>query len=235
MRTSKMAILPAISALLALFALPLLGQGKAEEAKETVDGARVTLSNFVSDPDMAWIRGHLREAKAVMIIPNQGKGGFIFAGSGGVGVLLTRDAKGNWSQPAFYRLGGVSVGLQIGGEKSEILLFVQSQKGVDSFLSSSFKLGADASVAAGPVGQGAQAATADILSFARSKGAFVGASVSGLVVKPADDLNQGFFGKEVSPVDILVRGSVKSSAAQGLQADLTKAAAAKPSWKPKGK
>ena len=228
MRRSRVQFV-AILVALVVFALPALAQGKAAEAKATIQEARTTLSNFLSDPDMKWIRDHLREAKGVLIVPSQGKGGFIFAGSGGMGIFMTRDAKGRWSQPAFYRLASVSVGLQVGGEKSEVLLFVTSQKGVDSFLSSSFKLGADASVAAGPVGQGAQAATADVLSFSRSKGAYAGASFEGTVVKPGDDLNEGLYGKAVSPVDILVRGSVKSDQAQGLRDDLAKVS------KPKGK
>lgn len=203
-------------------ALPALAADDAAEAAKTVSAARTTLSNFVSDPDMQWVRSHFSHAKGILIVPEQGKGGFIFAGSGGVGVLLTRDGKGNWGQPAFYKLAGVSVGLQVGGEKSEVLLFIQSQKGIDSFLSSSFKLGADASVAAGPVGQGTQAVTADILSFSRSKGAFVGASFEGTVVKPAEDLNKSFYNKPVSPVDILVRGDVQSAAAKGLREDLAK-------------
>lgn len=194
----------------------------AAEAAKTVSEARTTLSNFLSDPDMQWIRAHFDRAKAVLIVPSQGKGGFIFAGSGGVGVLLARDSKGNWGQPAFYRLAGVSVGLQVGGEKSEVLLFVQSQKGVDSFLSTSFKMGAGASVAAGPVGQGTQTATADILSFSRAKGAYAGASFEGTVVKPAEDLNTSFYQKPVSPVDILVRGTVQSAEAKGLREDLAK-------------
>jgi SH3 domain-containing YSC84-like protein 1 len=214
-------------ALLAASALPFAAQKKAAEAEQTVAAARLTLNDFLTDPDMQWLKQHFREAKGILIVPESNKGGFIFAGSGGVGVLLTKDAKGRWSQPAFYKLGSVSVGFQIGGSQSEIVLFIQSQKGVDSFLSSSFKFGADASVAAGPVGQGAQTATADVLSFARSKGAFVGAALDGTVVKPAEDLNEGFYGKAVSPVDILVRGSVKNSKADALRSAVAQAAKAK--------
>ena len=210
---------------MAALALPAMAENKATEARETVAAARATLGHFLADPDMSWIREHLDQAKAVLIVPSQGKGGFIFAGSGGVGVLLVRERDGRWSSPAFYRLASVSVGLQIGGEKSEVLLFVQSQKGVDSFLTQSFKLGADASVAAGPVGQGTQAATADVLSFSRSKGAFVGASLEGTMVKPAEDLNEAFYHKFASPVDILVRGTIKSELAKGLQEDLAQATA----------
>ena len=217
--------------LMALCATPILALAvpsslqaadNATEAAKTISEARTTLSNFLSDPDMKWIRSHFPRAKAILIVPVQGKGGFIFAGSGGVGVFLLKDSKGNWSQPAFYKLAAVSVGLQAGGEKSEVLFFVQSQKGVDSFLSKSFKFGAEASVAAGPVGQGAKSSTADVLSFSRSKGAFAGASFDGTSVKPASDLNKAFYNKPASPVDILVRGTVKSEGANALREDLAK-------------
>lgn len=206
---------------------PLRAGDDAAAAAQTVSEARTTLANFLSDPDMKWVRSHFPRAKAVMIVPVQGKGGFIFAGSGGVGVLLVKDAKGNWSQPAFYKLAAVSVGLQAGGEKSEVLFFIQSQKGVDSFLSKSFKLGAEASVAAGPVGQGAKASSADVLSFSRSKGAFAGASFDGTSVKPAEDLNKAFYNKPASPVDILVRGTVENEGAKALREDLAKVGAKK--------
>jgi SH3 domain-containing YSC84-like protein 1 len=208
-----------LSMVLAL-ALPALAADKAAEASETVQSARTSLRNFVSDPNMKWIKEHIGEAKGILIVPTQGKGGFIFGGSGGVGVLLTRNTDGTWSQPAFYRMGSVSVGLQVGGEVSEVIFFVQTQKGVDSFLSSSFKLGAEASIAAGPVGQGTKASTADLLSFSRSKGAFVGASFDGTMIKPAADLNEAFFKKPASPIDILVRGNVQSEQSEGLRGDL---------------
>ena len=224
MRSRGLVSLLAGALLAAGLTLPAAAQSKAEEAQRTLDAARTTLSNFVSDPDMKWLKEHLREAKGILIVPNQNKGGFIFAGSGGVGVLFTRDGKGGWNGPAFYRLGSVSVGFQIGGEHSEVILFVHSQKGADSFLASSVKLGGEASVAAGPVGQGAQASTADILSFSRSKGAFVGASLEGTLVKPAQDLNDAFYGKEASPVDILVRGEGDGTKAQPLKKDLEAAA-----------
>jgi SH3 domain-containing YSC84-like protein 1 len=201
-------------------ALPALAADKAAEATETVQSARTTLRNFVTDPNMKWIKEHIGAAKGILIVPTQGKGGFIFGGSGGVGVLLTRTADGTWSQPAFYRMGSVSVGLLVGGEVSEVMFFIQTQKGVDSFLASSFKFGAEASVAAGPVGQGAKTSTADILSFSRSKGAYIGASFDGTIVKPAADLNQAFYKKPASPLDILVRATVQCDLSEGLRGDL---------------
>jgi|YelNatPaOPRAMG01_1025707.scaffolds.fasta_scaffold02978_2 lipid-binding SYLF domain-containing protein len=214
----------AVFVIFGLNALPLAARGKPAEANKIVEAAKSTLSDFLADPNMKWLREHFQEAKGVLIVPDRNKGGFIFAGSGGVGVLLTKRADGRWSQPAFYRLGSVSVGFQIGGEHSEVILFIQSQNGVDSFLSSSVKLGGEASVAAGPVGEGTQAATADILSFSRSKGAFVGAALAGTVIKPARDLNEGFYGRRVSPVDILIRGTVENPRADALREELSRVA-----------
>jgi lipid-binding SYLF domain-containing protein len=224
MRFERLSWMIAGAVLAAGLTFPAAAQGKTEEAEKTLAAARTTLNHFLSDPDMKWLKEHFKEAKGILIVPNQNKGGFIFAGSGGVGVLFTRDGKGGWNGPAYYRLGSVSVGFQIGGEHSEVLLFIHSKKGADSFLASSFKLGGEASVAAGPVGQGAQAATADVLSFSRSKGAFVGASLEGTVIKPAEDLNEGFYGKELSPVDILVRGEGDGANARPLKKDIETAA-----------
>lgn len=225
MPVTRLRLALACALVTAALALPAPAQNKAEEAEKTLAAARTTLNNFLSDPDFKWLNEHFREAKGILIVPNQNKGGFIFAGSGGVGVLFTRDGKEGWNGPAFYRLASVSVGFQIGGEHSEVLLFIRSKKGADSFLASSVKLGGEASVAAGPVGQGAQASTADIFSFSRSKGAFVGASLEGTIVKPAEDLNRGFYGKKLSPVDILVRGEGSDAKAEPLKEEIEKAAA----------
>jgi lipid-binding SYLF domain-containing protein len=155
----KAAILMILVMVAGAMALPVWAADDAAEANKIVAESRTTLSHFLSDPDMKLIKAHFGRAKGVLIVPTMGKGAFIVGGSGGVGVLLTRNAKGQWSEPAFYKMGSVSIGLQIGGSASEVLLFIQTQKGVDSFLSNSFKLGADASVAAGPVGQGAASST----------------------------------------------------------------------------
>ena len=98
------------------------------------------------------------------------RAGFIFGGAGGNGTLLVRDNPGNWSYPAFYTVASGSVGLQAGAEVAEVILMIRSQRGADAMLTNSFKLGADASVAVGPVGTGAQVQTSDILAFSRSRG-----------------------------------------------------------------
>lgn len=187
-------------------------QGWAEEtqkAQEVVDSALETLKTFNSDPEMDTFRTNLNGAQGVLIVPSQVKGAFIFGASGGSGTLLARDKSGQWSPPAFYNLGSVSFGLQAGGEKSEVILLVMTEKGVDSMLTSKVQLGADLKVAVGGAGGGGQVATADVISFARSKGAFAGVSLDGAIVSPKKKLNQAYYGEEVSPADILVRRSVE--------------------------
>jgi lipid-binding SYLF domain-containing protein len=124
--------------------------------------------------------------------------------------LLARDKSGHWSPPAFYNLGSVSFGLQAGGEKSEVILLVMTEKGIDSMLTSKVQLGADLKVAVSGAGGGGQVATADVISFARSKGAFAGVSLDGAIVSPKEKLNHGYYGEDVSAADVLVRRSVET-------------------------
>lgn len=148
------------------------------ERQGLVDQARVTFQSLIADPNMAYLKEHLHEAKGILIVPSLLKAGFVLGGSGGSGVLISKDAKtGRWSQPAFYTIGSATFGLQIGGETAEVILMVWTQKGLDKLLTSSFKLGGETSIAAGPVGAGAKSnIVADIVSFTRSKDAYAGIS-----------------------------------------------------------
>ena len=144
------------------------------EPENLVSDARTTLSNFLRDPDQTWIQDNLGRAKAVMIAPQIVKAGFIFGGSGGRAVLVGKDGR-TWAGPAFYDLATASVGFQAGVEVSEAVIVVMTDKGLNSLLSSSFKIGGDASVAAGPVGAGAKSTvTADLITFTRAKGLYGG-------------------------------------------------------------
>ena len=170
-----------------------------------VDQARITFKSFMIDKQMAWFREHMHNAKGFLIIPDLFKGAFFVGGSGGRGVLVVKDnATGDWSQPVFYTIGSASFGIQFGGEKSEIIMAVFSQKGLDRLYSYSCKLGADASIAAGPVGGGGQYdVITDFVSYVRSKGVFAGVSLEGGVVKANDDWNELYYGKKVSPIGIV--------------------------------
>ena len=212
-----------VAALLLGVAAPVVMAKDEEDGQAIVDKARITLGEFMKDKDYAWLNANLGKAKGVLIYPQVLKAGFILGGSGGTGVLLVKDSKtGEWSNPAFYTLGSVSFGLQIGGEAAEVILVVNSQKGVDSLLSNKFKLGADASIALGPVGGGAKAEFADFYSFAKSKGLYAGMSFTGSVIDVRGGLNKAYYGKETTPVDILVKGAVSNKGADALRAELKK-------------
>jgi SH3 domain-containing YSC84-like protein 1 len=192
------------------------------EAEKTVTDSVTVLKNFAADPNLTWYRDNITKAKAVMIVPKLVKAGFVFGGSGGTGVVLVRDEKTNtWNGPSFATAGSVSWGLQAGGSVAEVVMMAMTDKGKDALLSNKFQAGADASVSAGPVGAGAQAATTDILQFTRSKGAFGGLSLEGSVIAVRDSLNKAYYGKAVSPVDILVKADVKNPQAAPLVMSLT--------------
>jgi lipid-binding SYLF domain-containing protein len=218
-----------VSLVAAMLIVLLMAPATASEAvkqQALVDKARITVDSFVADPEMAWLRVHLKDVKGVLIVPELIKGGFIVGGSGGSGVLLARDAEtGEWTGPAFYSMGAASLGLLIGGQKSELVLLVMTRRALESLYSSSVKLGGDFSVAVGPVGAGvaAQSVRADMVSLARAKGAYGGISVDGAVVKVSDAGNSAYYGKSVRPVDILVTRTVSNPQSSDLRAALSRA------------
>lgn len=188
------------------------------EAENLVDQASIVVNGFAVDQDLSWFREKVKEAKAVLIIPQSIKGAFFIGGSGGSGILLSHDSKsGEWGYPAFYTMGSISIGVQFGGEASEVVLLVMTDRGMEKLLTSSFKLGADITLAAGPVGGGASAQTADVLSYSRSKGAFAGMSLDGAVIKTKDKYNAAYYDTSVSPTDILIRKSVTNAHADTLR------------------
>jgi lipid-binding SYLF domain-containing protein len=193
----------------------------ATEAEQLVVKAQLTLQNFASNPNMAAFLKLAKEAKGVFIAPQILKGAFVVGASGGSGVLLAREkTTGPWAGPAFYTIGEVSFGLQIGGEASEVILLAMTERGVTAFLGNSFKLGGTIGIAAGPMGAGASAASAnlsaDILSFSLSKGLYGGISLDGAVVAVREGLNTGYYGKELSATDILIRRDVLNKKASKL-------------------
>lgn len=214
-----------LAAILLVAATPGAMAGDKEDAQGIVDKARITFGGLMADNNYKWMREHLKDAKGVLIYPSVLKAGFILGGSGGTGVLLAREGKtGEWSNPAFYTLGSVSFGLQIGGEAAEVVVLVMSQKGMDSLLASKFKLGGDASVALGPMGGGAKGdVTADFLSFAKSKGLYAGLNLDGSYIDVRENLNAAYYGKAVTPVDIIDKKTVSNKGADPLREDLKKA------------
>ena len=217
---NRRSMLATLGAGAAFVALPAAADQAEDErkAQKLVDDAKYSAENFGGAPELQWVRDNIGRAKGIVVVPSLVKGGFILGGSGGGGVMLARDAKsGIWSYPAFYTLGSVTFGLQIGGEVSEVLLLVMTEKGIDSLLTTDVKLGGDISVAAGPVGVGAKAATADVVSFNRSKGLYGGLTLEGAVVATEGGLNRAYYHKEVSTMDILVRHNVSNPGAENLR------------------
>jgi len=202
----------------------------AQDARQLVEKARLAFDNFMTDKELGpSVRSLVKRAKGVLIYPQVLKGAFIFGASGGSGAMLAYDDKaGRWGGPAFYTIGEASFGLQIGGEASEVILVALTDRGVASLLSTSAKLGADVGIAVGPVGAGAEAATAnlsaDLVSYSRSKGLYAGISLEGAVVAVRDGLNKAYYGKEVTPTAILVQREVTNPQAAGLIGAVSKAA-----------
>jgi lipid-binding SYLF domain-containing protein len=196
----------------------------ADDARGTVDKARVTLNEMVKAKDFDALRAGLKSAKAVLIFPQILKAGFFLGGSGGTGVLLVRGADNAWSEPAFYTMGAVSFGVQFGGQAAEVVILINNQKGIDQLMTSSVKLGGDASVAAGPVGVGQSAdVTVDFVSYAKAKGAFIGMSVEGSVLNVRESLNKAYYGKSVTPIDIVVKHTVSNKQSAALRSAVAQA------------
>jgi lipid-binding SYLF domain-containing protein len=196
------------------------------DAQAIVTKANITFNSFMTDKNFTEMRKLSRSAKGIFIAPQVLKGAFIWGASGGTGVLLVREEGGTFTHPAFYTIGSVSFGLQIGGQASEIILLAMTDRGVTTLLQNSVKLGADVGIAAGPFGAGAQAATAnisaDILSFSRSKGLYGGISLDGAIVDVRDSLNKAYYNKPVTPTDILVKKNVSNAHADKLRASVAK-------------
>jgi len=205
-----------------------------EEAQALIDKSNGALSSLINDENYAWLHSYMKTARGVVIFPQILKAGFFLGGSGGTGVLLVRnELSGTWSDPAFYTLGSVTFGLQFGGEAAEVVMVALNQKAVDSLLSSSVKLGGDVSVALGPVGGGAKGSLtipevrADFISFAKSKGLYGGLNLEGSVLQVRDSLNRAYYGKQVTPKDILSGIPAGEPGAKELRSALEKASAGK--------
>ena len=209
--------------LMALVAVPRLAMADdVQDAKQLVEKARLTFEAFVADKEMGpSLRSLLKRATGVLIYPQILRAAFIFGAAGGSGAFLVRDAKaGAWGGPAFYTIGEASFGLQAGGDASEVILVALTDRGVASLLSTSTKLGGNVGIALGPIGGGAEAATAnlsaDIISYSRSKGIYAGGSLDGAVVATRGSLNAAYYNREITPTEILIQRAVTNPQAASL-------------------
>ncbi|MBI2678024.1 MAG: lipid-binding SYLF domain-containing protein [Candidatus Koribacter versatilis] len=174
---------------------------KAESIDRLNDSAQV-LKELTNAPDNGIPNEVLAKAKCVAVVPSMIKGGFVFGGQHGRGVATCRTNNG-WSAPAFFTMTGGSWGAQIGAEAVDVVMLVMNDQGMKDLLSSKFKLGAAASVAAGPVGREATANTdlsmkSGILTYSRARGLFAGLDLNGAVVQQDDESQDAFYGKDVT-------------------------------------
>jgi lipid-binding SYLF domain-containing protein len=186
----------------------------------TVDHATGTLQDLRRDKEFGDARDLLHRARAVLIAPRIFKAGFFFGGEGGSAVLLARTAHG-WSDPAFYTIASASFGLQIGAQESEMIVLVMSDKALHALMRNKVKLGANAGIAVATLGSTAEGATtsnvgADLVVWASASGAYAGISLDGSVVEPSADANANYYGRAVTPGDIVFKQAVRSKAASGL-------------------
>ena len=182
----------------------------AQKNSRTPDAARhsgaasKSFTEIMNVKDKAIPKELLDNAEAIAVFPDVLKAAFIFGGRGGQGVISKR-VKGGWGPPAFFNLGGGSFGPQIGAQKTDYVLLIMNPSGIEGLLSDKFEIGGEVGVAAGPVGREAAASTnprldAGILSYSRSKGVFVGASLKGAMITPDNDLNEAVYGAKAKEV-----------------------------------
>lgn len=185
-------------------------QSQTKNAKKLADAtsqakkASDVFTEIMNIPDQAIPQKLLDKAEAIAVFPGVIKAGFIVGGRGGRGVI-SRRVKGGWSAPALFNLGGGSIGLQIGASKTDFVLLLMNQDALGGLLKDKFEIGGEGSVAAGPVGRSASASTdaqlkAGILSYSRSRGAFAGLEIKGVVINPDNDDNVAVYGKKANDI-----------------------------------
>ena len=212
-RNVRVSFLAASLAMAAVLAPASFASDKKESAEEVhrMDAAADVLNEIMGTPDKGIPQEVMESAKCVAVVPSMKKGGFVVGASYGKGVATCRTSTG-WSAPAPFRIEGGSFGFQIGGEAVDLVMLIMNDKGMRNLLNSKFKLGADASVAAGPVGRHAEGDTdwkmrAEVLSYSRARGVFGGVALNGAVIKQDEDSTRALYGEKVS-FDQILTGSV---------------------------
>lgn len=187
---------------IAVLGLNSLGQNNSKELKageEQVNKASQVITEIMGIAEKSIPTDLLRKSNAIVVFPGAIKAGFIFGGQGGKGAVIRR-LKNGWSAPAFLTMGGGSFGLQAGGQATDYILVVMNEKGLKGLMDDKFELGGEGSVSAGPVGRTTAASTnltmdAEILTYSRSKGAFAGVSLKGVVISHNNDMNRAIYQK----------------------------------------
>jgi SH3 domain-containing YSC84-like protein 1 len=203
------------------------GDDTREAAVDRLHHAGEVLRQIMATPDKGIPQEVLDHARCIAVVPHMVKGGFVFGAEGGRGVATCRTEHG-WSAPAFFDIEGGSWGLQIGVEGIDLVMIIQNDQGMQQLLGSKFKIGADASAAAGPVGRHASGDTdwklnAEILTYSRAKGVFAGLTLNGAAVHRDDDAMKAFYGSDISSHDVLM-GQVPAPPASQAFLDAVRAA-----------
>jgi lipid-binding SYLF domain-containing protein len=195
--------------------------GANKQQERLAESARV-FQEIMNTPDKGIPADLIDRSACIGIFPSVKKLAFVVGGEHGAGYILCRGngGKGAWGAPSGFSVSGGSFGFQIGGSATDLVLLIMNQDGVEKLLQDKFTLGADASVAAGPVGRSAAAntdaqMTAKVLSYSRSKGLFAGLALDGAVLRPSGDDNEELYGKKMEPKDILLDGKVGPPASAG--------------------
>jgi lipid-binding SYLF domain-containing protein len=196
----------AVTILIAIVSLTAVASDREDDVNRTQKAAQV-FKEIMNTPDQGIPSNLLESSKCIAIIPGDKKFAFVFGGSYGRGIATCRTEHG-WSAPMFVAIDSGSVGYQIGGSSTDIVMLFMNDHALQSLMSDKFKLGADASVAAGPVGRNAAASTdlkmnAEILSYSRSKGVFAGVSLDGAVMQADKSGDKAMYGDEVNRHEIL--------------------------------
>lgn len=207
-------------------------RAQGAEAQTIVDRATLALQEMLTEGDAAARRdleATLARSRAVMICPRVLRAGFIIGGQGGDCVLAARDGAGSWSSPAFYTMGGGSVGLQVGVQDMQLVMLILTNRGLSAVMDSQFKFGADASVALATLGGGIGGATtaaagADIVTFARNRGLYLGISLDGSLLSSRSDFNNGYYGRSLGARQIVVGMEAHNPASDPLRAALMRGA-----------
>lgn len=196
---------------------------RAADDKEAdrLQEATTVFKEIMDTPDKGIPRDLLEKSHCIVIVPGLKKGAFIVGAKYGKGFLSCRDKAGQWSAPGAVRVEGGSVGFQIGGSETDVILLVMNSRGADKLLSSQFTLGGEGEVAAGPVGRTAAAQTdakltAEILSWSRSRGVFAGVSLQGATLRQDEDANKDLYGKKISNREIVDKDVPAPASAQQL-------------------
>lgn len=215
----RLFVIFAAAILLAPLSFALPSDESAKDENNRLQSAGTILQEILDVPENI-PQDMLDKARCVVVLPSVLKAAFVVGGSYGRGAMVCRTGReftGPWGAPAMYALEGGSVGFQIGGQATDFVILVMNARGVDSLLRSKVKLGADASVSAGPLGRTASAETdaylrAEMLSYSRSRGVFAGVSLEGTTLRPDEDANRRLYGRDASAATVIAEGKMQAPA-----------------------